>query len=80
MKKSIAILSICVTLISSCKSTSTTTSTEGPSMPRYTTVDQLYNLNIGMTMDEVSMTLGVKPSDLYTSFEKYVSTIISISI
>jgi len=69
MKKSIAILSICVTLISSCKSTSTTTSTEGPSMPRYTTVDQIYNLNIGMTMDEVSMTLGVKPYDIYTSFE-----------
>jgi hypothetical protein len=38
-------------------------------MPRYTTVDQIYNLNIGMTMDEVSMTLGVKPYDIYTSFE-----------
>ncbi|MDE3255816.1 MAG: hypothetical protein KGN97_07540 [Bacteroidota bacterium] len=69
MKKNILILTICTALISACKSTSSTTSVESPSMPKYTTVDQIYNLNIGMTMDEVSTTLGIKPYDIYTSFE-----------
>lgn len=67
MKKSIYILTICMAFFTACKTTSSVS--ESPSVPRYTTVDQIYNLNIGMTMDEVNMTLGVKPYDIYTSFE-----------
>jgi outer membrane protein assembly factor BamE (lipoprotein component of BamABCDE complex) len=45
-------------------------------VPEYTTIPEMYKLKKGMTKDEVNKTLGIRPSEFYTTFNNGYTTLL----
>ena len=82
MKNIYKILSVVfvVLILNSCETTTTTTTTKTVTRkwiaPKYTSVEKILNLKIGMNVETATRTLGIQPYDIYTMQKDGITIIV----